>query len=157
MNQLWHRAAELLNNKTDPAIRQAQFQQLFHDDFDGLPGLDYSLVRAKKLPRAAECPVYSLTPSGVLAENHPKNRGFGGILHGQKCLRRGQKCLRRCFSRRSPVGEWPRGARSMPRVLARVATVSRPRSSATATMQLYFRRSGSSRDTVLQNQVERAA
>ena len=60
MNQLWHRAAELLNNKTDPAIRQAQFQQLFHDDFDGLPGLDYSLVRAKKLPRAAECPVYSL-------------------------------------------------------------------------------------------------
>jgi hypothetical protein len=38
-----------------------------------------------------------------------------------------------------------------------VAAVSRPRSSATATMQLYFRRSGSSRDTVLQNQVERAA
>jgi len=35
MNQLWHRAAELLNNKTDPAIRQAQFRQLFHDDFDG--------------------------------------------------------------------------------------------------------------------------
>jgi len=31
--------------------------------------------------------------------------------------------------------------------LARVAAVSRPRSSATATMQLYFRRSGSSRDT----------
>ena len=41
--------------------------------------------------------------------------------------------------------------------LAGVAAVSRPRSSATATMQLYFRRSGSSRDTVLQNQVERAA
>ena len=38
-----------------------------------------------------------------------------------------------------------------------VAAVSRPRSSATATMQLYFRRSGSSRDTVLQNQVERTA
>src|SRR5262245_25782528 len=38
---------------------------------------------------------------------------------------------------------------------AEVAAVSRPRSSATATMQLYFRRSGSSRDTVLQNQVGR--
>src|SRR5215471_10181919 len=69
-------------------------------------------ARAKKLPRAAECPVYSLTPSGVLAENHPKNRGFVGIL-------RGQKCLRRRFLRRSPVGEWSRGARSMPRVLGR--------------------------------------
>jgi len=37
-------------------------------------------ARAKKLARAAECPVYSLTPSGVLAENHPKNRSFVGIL-----------------------------------------------------------------------------
>ena len=69
-------------------------------------------TRAKKLARAAECLVYSLTPSGVLAENHPKNRGFVGIL-------RGQKCLRRRFSRRSPVGDWSRGARSMPRVFGR--------------------------------------
>src|SRR5215469_12440523 len=76
-------------------------------------------ARAKKLSRAAECLVYSLTPSGVLAENHPKNRGYSGILRGQKCLRRGQKCLRRRFSRRSPVGEWSRGARSMPRVFSR--------------------------------------
>ena len=67
----------------------------------------------------AECLVYSLTPSGVLAENHPKNRGFVGILRGQKCLKRGQKCLRRRFLRRSPVGEWSRGARSMPRVFGR--------------------------------------
>ena len=57
-----------------------------------------------------------------MAENHPKNRGFVGILRGQKCLRRGQKCLKRRFSRRSPVGEWSRGARglaarSMPRVM----------------------------------------
>src|SRR5262249_43523124 len=71
-----------------------------------------SHARAKKLPRAAECLVYSLTSSGVLAENYPKNRGFVGIL-------RGQKCLRRRFSRRSPVGEWSRGARSMPRVFGR--------------------------------------
>src|SRR5215813_10379234 len=49
----------------------------------------------------------------------PKNRGFVGILRGQKCLKRGQKCLRRRFSRRSPVGEWSRGARSMPRVFGR--------------------------------------
>src|SRR6516162_7713889 len=60
----------------------------------------------------AECLVYSLTPSGVLAENHPKNRGFVGIL-------RGQKCLKRRFSRRFPVGEWSRGACSMPRVFGR--------------------------------------
>jgi hypothetical protein len=32
MNQLWSRAVELLNNKTDPTIRQARFRQLFHDD-----------------------------------------------------------------------------------------------------------------------------
>src|SRR5499427_5217995 len=75
-------------------------------------------TRAKKLARAAECLVYSLTPSGVLAENHPKNRGFVGIL-------RGQKCLERRFLRRSPVGEWSRGARSMPRVFGRVGR-SRP-------------------------------
>src|SRR5438477_2918201 len=39
MHQLWDRAAELRNDKTDPAIRRARFQQLFHEDFDGLaPG-----------------------------------------------------------------------------------------------------------------------
>ena len=38
MNQLWNRAVGLLDNKTDPAIRQARFRQLFHDDFDG-PGM----------------------------------------------------------------------------------------------------------------------
>ena len=32
---------------------------------------------------------------------------------------RGQKCLKRRFLRRSPVGEWSRGARSMPRVFGR--------------------------------------
>ena len=107
-------------------------------------------ARAKKPPRAAECLVYSLTPSGVLAENHPKNRGFVGIL-------RGQKCLKRRFSRRSPLESGLAARARCPGFLAGVAAVSRPRSSATATMQLYFRRSGSSRDAVLQNQVERAA
>src|SRR6266480_284193 len=34
MNQLWERAVEVLNNKTDPAIRQERFRQLFHRDFD---------------------------------------------------------------------------------------------------------------------------
>jgi phospholipid transport system substrate-binding protein len=34
MNQLWNQATELLNNKTDPAMRQARFRQLFHEDFD---------------------------------------------------------------------------------------------------------------------------
>jgi phospholipid transport system substrate-binding protein len=35
MNRLWNSAVELLNNKTDPAIRQARFRQLFQEDFDG--------------------------------------------------------------------------------------------------------------------------
>src|SRR5215831_6621767 len=54
-----------------------------------------SFARAKKLPRAAECLVCSLTPSGVLGGKPPKNRGFVGILRGQKCLRR--RFLRRSF------------------------------------------------------------
>jgi len=86
-------------------------------------------ARAKKLARAAKRLVYSLTPSGVLAENHPKNRGFVGIL-------RGQECLRRRFSRRSPVGEWSRGARSMPRVCGRVAAVSQCQSSRRAAARI---------------------
>lgn len=38
MNRLWDRAVELLNKKTDPAVREARFRQLFHDDFDA-PGI----------------------------------------------------------------------------------------------------------------------
>ena len=38
MNQLWDRAAELLSKKADPAVREARFRQLFHDDFDA-PGI----------------------------------------------------------------------------------------------------------------------
>ena len=38
MNRLWDRAVEVLNNKSDPNIRQARFRQLFHDDFD-CPGI----------------------------------------------------------------------------------------------------------------------
>jgi phospholipid transport system substrate-binding protein len=38
MDQLWNRAVELLNNKTDPTLRQARFRQLFHEDFD-CPGI----------------------------------------------------------------------------------------------------------------------
>src|SRR5438874_12078338 len=34
MNTLWERAVEVLNNKTDPAIREARFRELFHADFD---------------------------------------------------------------------------------------------------------------------------
>lgn len=34
MNKLWDRAVEVLNNKTDPAIREARFRELFHTDFD---------------------------------------------------------------------------------------------------------------------------
>jgi phospholipid transport system substrate-binding protein len=38
MNTLWSRAIEVLNNKTPVAKRQAQFRELFHDDFD-CPGI----------------------------------------------------------------------------------------------------------------------
>jgi phospholipid transport system substrate-binding protein len=38
MNTLWDRAAEVLNNKTDPAVRLARFRELFHSDFDS-PGI----------------------------------------------------------------------------------------------------------------------
>ena len=38
MNTLWDRAVEVLNNKTDPVIREARFRELFHTDFDG-PGI----------------------------------------------------------------------------------------------------------------------
>ena len=34
INQLWDRAAVLLNNKTDAAIRMARFRELFRTDFD---------------------------------------------------------------------------------------------------------------------------
>src|SRR5262252_6816741 len=64
-------------------------------------------ARAKKLARAAECLVYSLTPSGFLGGKPPKNRGFVGILRGQKCLKRGQKCLRMDLPRfRGEVRAW---------------------------------------------------
>ena len=38
MNTLWNRAVEVLNNKTDPAMREARFRELFHTDFD-CPGI----------------------------------------------------------------------------------------------------------------------
>jgi phospholipid transport system substrate-binding protein len=38
MNQLWGRALELLNNKVDPAMKQARFRELFRADFD-CPGI----------------------------------------------------------------------------------------------------------------------
>jgi phospholipid transport system substrate-binding protein len=34
MNHLWSRAVEVLNNKSDPNIREAHFRELFHSDFD---------------------------------------------------------------------------------------------------------------------------
>lgn len=38
MNQLWDRAVEVLNKKSDPAAREARFRQLFREDFDA-PGI----------------------------------------------------------------------------------------------------------------------
>ena len=74
----------------------------------GIPPRVFPSRACEETRESAECLVYSLTPSGFLG---PKNRGFVGILRGQKCLKRGQKCLKRRFPRRSPVGEWSRGTR----------------------------------------------
>jgi phospholipid transport system substrate-binding protein len=38
MNQLWDRAVEVLNKRSDPAVREARFRQLFREDFDA-PGI----------------------------------------------------------------------------------------------------------------------
>ena len=38
MNKLWDRAVEVLNNKSDPTVREARFRELFHADFD-CPGI----------------------------------------------------------------------------------------------------------------------
>ena len=38
MNTLWDRAVEVLNNKSDPTVREARFRELFHTDFD-CPGI----------------------------------------------------------------------------------------------------------------------
>jgi phospholipid transport system substrate-binding protein len=38
MNRLWDRAVEVLNRKTDPAVREARFRELFRRDFDA-PGI----------------------------------------------------------------------------------------------------------------------
>jgi phospholipid transport system substrate-binding protein len=38
MNRLWDRAVEVLNRKTDPAVREARFRELFRQDFDA-PGI----------------------------------------------------------------------------------------------------------------------
>ena len=38
MNTLWDRAGEVLNNRSDPTVREARFRDLFHTDFD-CPGI----------------------------------------------------------------------------------------------------------------------
>src|SRR5215510_4193128 len=88
----------------------------------------------------------------------PKKSGFRRHLPGSKMPKVGSKMPKETFFH----GDLPLESGLAARArclgfLAGVAAGSRPRSSATATMQLYFRRSGSSRDTVLQNQVEHAA
>src|SRR5215813_12885772 len=87
----------------------------------------------------------------------PQKSGFRRHLAGSKMPQEGSKMPKETFF--TAISRWrvvSRRARCLG-FLAGVAAVGRPRSSATATMQLYFRRSGSSRDTVLQNQVELAA
>ena len=38
MNKVWDSAVEVLNNKTDPSLREARFRELFDTDFD-CPGI----------------------------------------------------------------------------------------------------------------------
>src|SRR5262249_9194314 len=87
-------------------------------------------------------------------------RGFGGKPPKKSGFRRhlaGSKMLKRRFSWRSPVGEWSRGARSMPWVFGRgsrsqpAALVSDRDDAALFPAIRILERYGS------QNQVERAA
>ena len=73
----------------------------------------------EETPESRGMPCLFLNTERGFGGKPPKKSGFRRHLAGQKCLRRGQKCLRRRFSRRSPVGEWSRRARSMPRVFGR--------------------------------------
>src|SRR5215471_21336728 len=98
----------------------------------------------------------SVQPSLRARTGHANSDSFRRHLAGSKMPKEGSKMPKETFFH----GDLPLESGLAARArclgfLAGVAAVSRPRSSATATMQLYFRRSGSSRDTVLQNQVER--
>src|SRR5215470_11871807 len=73
----------------------------------------------EETPESRGMPCLFLNTERSFGGKPPKKSGFRRHLAGQKCLKRGQKCLKRRFSRRSPVGEWSRGARSMPRVFGR--------------------------------------
>jgi len=60
-------------------------------------GVDYSLVRAKKLPRAAECLVYSLTTERGFGGKPPKKSGFRRHLAGSKMPQEGSKMPKETF------------------------------------------------------------
>src|SRR5262249_29012689 len=54
-------------------------------------------ARAKKFARAAECLVYSLTPSGFLGGKPPKKSGFRRHLAGSKMPKEGSKMPKETF------------------------------------------------------------
>ena len=76
-------------------------------------------ARAKKLSRAAECLVYSLTPSGGFGGKPPQKSGFRRHLAGSKMPEEGSKMPKETFFHGDLPLESGLAARSMPRVFGR--------------------------------------
>src|SRR5215470_3153613 len=99
--------------------KKATIRSLVPDRWPGAHPVRYTLHAREETLESRGIPCLFLNTERGFGGKPPKKSGFVGILRGQKCLKRGQKCLRRRFSRRSPVGEGSRSARSMPRVFGR--------------------------------------
>src|SRR5262252_9494946 len=94
----------------------------------------------EETPESRGIPCLFLNTERGFGGKPPKNRGFVGILRGQKMPEEGSKMPKVTFF--TAISRWrvvSRCARCLG-FLVGVAAVGRPRSSATATMQLYFRR-----------------
>src|SRR5215467_9385702 len=80
--------ARILARKSNPGNRgglhYSQFRRYLATRASQIQLLAFRPRRENRRPLSPIREV-GLTPSGVLAENHPKNRGFVGILWGQKC------------------------------------------------------------------------
>src|SRR5262249_24353305 len=139
----------------DVQFRQPrQFRRTGTHPFSRIPA---SCAR-EEAPESRGMPCLFLNTERGFGGKPPQKSGFRRHLAGSKMPKEGSKMPKETFFHGDLPLESVLAARARCLgFLAGVAAGRRPRSSATATMQLYFRRSGSSRDMVLQNQVEHAA
>src|SRR5260370_24218018 len=79
MNQLWDRAVEVLSKKADPAVREARFRQLFHEDFDCAGIARFVLGRYwRAAGEGGERGILRVFLGYSLFGVHPPPRGFWG-------------------------------------------------------------------------------